>query len=457
MICSDKFTFIHLHKTAGQTLNDIIYDSLPSAKAIGYHYPISKLPNEYKNIPIVGIIRNPWDWYLSWFTFNSVGGIKNPLFNIVSNGKQADFKTTITNLLNYPNDSLESVLYRKSHRLLLPDDFNQAEGSGFTKACVDSMRSNSKGYYSLLVERMFGAEYARHIIFPFEGLVDNFERAMDQLEVPEAATMASILKSVKPRNTSKHSHYSHYYDDELRELVSIKEAELIDIYGYEFEFDKPNDRIVDIAGGELHPKVFSTQNNFYRIGNIDNLELLLEKVNQLTEKDWAASDRETVFDIHQKTKSIKMVFEDMSHTRPEKTAFYSQFESVVKPVLMQLEKVFGEGGTFVRIIFARLEAGAQIKHHVDKGYSLLNCNRIHVPLVTNNDVDFYVGGETKTLLAGEIWEINNATVHAVHNKSKHDRIHLIIDWTPTHTLLREKKAYRMDLPIFYKPQFRIEI
>jgi hypothetical protein len=455
MICSDKFTFIHLHKTAGQTLNDIIYNSLPSAKAIGYHYPVSKLPVQYKDVPVVGIIRNPWDWYLSWFTFNSVGGIKNPLFNIVSNGKQADFKTTITNLLNYPDDSAVSSRYRKSHSLLMPDDFNQEQGAGFTKACVLSMQSNSKGYYSLLVERMFGAGYACQKIIFFERLVENFDSLMRELGVAEAAAMTSRLRSVKRRNSSSHSHYSHYYDDELRDLVRVKEAGLIQRYGYEFENQSTSSPIVDIGGGQLHPKVFSTQQNFYCIGSIDKLEPLLEKVAQLTEQDWSVSDRQTVFDIHQKTKSIKIIFEDMSHTVPEKTEFHSQFESVLKPVLTQLQKAFGEDGTFVRIILARLEAGAQIEHHVDKGYSLLNSNRVHIPLITNKDVAFYVGGETKNLQAGEIWEINNATVHAVHNKSKHDRVHLIIDWTPSHTLLREKKAYRMDLPIFYKPQLRI--
>lgn len=455
MICSDKFTFIHLHKTAGQTLNDIVYNSLPSAKAIGYHYPVSKLPARYTDVPIVGIIRNPWDWYLSWFTFNSVGGIKNPLFNIVSNGKQADFKTTITNLLNYPDDSLASSRFRKSHSLLMPEDFDQEQGAGFTKDCVENMQSNSKGYYSLLVQRMFGTDYARQKILLFEGLVENFDSAMHELGVAEAATMTTLLRSAKRRNSSNHSHYSHYYDDELRDLVQVKEANLIHSYGYVFENRSSSNPIIDIAGGHVHPKVFSTQQNFHRIGKIDELEPLLEKVGQLTEDDWLLSDRQTVFDIHQKTKSIKILFEDMSHTVPEKSIFHAQFENVLKPVLAQLKTAFGEEGTFVRIILARLEAGAQIAHHVDKGYSLLNSNRVHIPLITNKDVEFYVGGETKNLQAGEIWEINNGTVHAVHNKSEHDRIHLIIDWTPSYTLLREKKAYRMDLPIFYTQRLRI--
>jgi len=56
---------------------------------------------------------------------------------------------------------------------------------------------------------------------------------------------------------------------------------------------------------------------------------------------------------------------------------------------------------------------------------------------------------------GEIWEINNGNVHAVENPSTEARIHLIIDWAPTHTLLKEKKPYRKDLPLFYQPQSRI--
>ena len=50
-----------------------------------------------------------------------------------------------------------------------------------------------------------------------------------------------------------------------------------------------------------------------------------------------------------------------------------------------------------------------------------------------------VGGEQKVMRAGEMWEINNATLHAVDNQSDEDRIHLIIDWVPNATVRPEDK------------------
>ena len=47
MIITDKFVFIHLHKTGGQTLNDAIVDSIADHKVVGYHYPRSMIPQEY--------------------------------------------------------------------------------------------------------------------------------------------------------------------------------------------------------------------------------------------------------------------------------------------------------------------------------------------------------------------------------------------------------------------------
>jgi tetratricopeptide (TPR) repeat protein len=62
----------------------------------------------------------------------------------------------------------------------------------------------------------------------------------------------------------------------------------------------------------------------------------------------------------------------------------------------------------------------------------LNCHRIHLPIVTNEDVVFHVGGEEINMHAGELWEINNGTVHGVENRGTEDRIHLIVDWMPNY-------------------------
>ena len=171
-------------------------------------------------------------------------------------------------------------------------------------------------------------------------------------------------------------------------------------------------------------------------------------------QDWEKSDRHTQFAIHKETQSIQLLNDDMSHTEPLKTRYYDAFADEVNPILDQLERHFGPQGTFIRALLARLNGHSEINPHVDKGYSLVNCNRIHIPIVTNEKVTFTVGGESRALAVGEVWEINNADVHAVTNTSELPRVHLIIDWTPTETLLTEKKPYRMDLPIFYREESR---
>jgi hypothetical protein len=35
------------------------------------------------------------------------------------------------------------------------------------------------------------------------------------------------------------------------------------------------------------------------------------------------------------------------------------------------------------------------------------------------------------------------------------RVHLIVDWTPTETLLKEKKAFRMDVSRLYQSEMRV--
>jgi Flp pilus assembly protein TadD len=84
----------------------------------------------------------------------------------------------------------------------------------------------------------------------------------------------------------------------------------------------------------------------------------------------------------------------------------------------------------VRLIFAKLAAGGAIPEHTDAGYSLLNCHRVHIPIVTNDQVVFSVGGERMVMHAGEFWEINNGGPHAVVNQGEDDQIHLIVDWMP---------------------------
>ena len=57
-------------------------------------------------------------------------------------------------------------------------------------------------------------------------------------EVPTA--MAEAILDEPPANTSKHAHYSTYYDEEVRNLVQVKDAPVFDFFNYEWE-EQPAD------------------------------------------------------------------------------------------------------------------------------------------------------------------------------------------------------------------------
>ncbi|WP_240723587.1 aspartyl/asparaginyl beta-hydroxylase domain-containing protein [Flavobacterium sp. J27] len=91
--------------------------------------------------------------------------------------------------------------------------------------------------------------------------------------------------------------------------------------------------------------------------------------------------------------------------------------------------------TTVRLL--RLAAGAYIKPHTDHclGYED-GVFRIHIPVITNPNVEFILDEERLIMKEGECWYIDANFTHSVANKGKKDRIHLVIDgirneWTDT--------------------------
>ncbi len=76
----------------------------------------------------------------------------------------------------------------------------------------------------------------------------------------------------------------------------------------------------------------------------------------------------------------------------------------------------------------KLGAGAVIKEHTDTGLCVeQGFLRLHIPVITNDEVEFYLQGEKMQLRQGECWYLNLNLPHALSNKSKIDRIHLVID------------------------------
>jgi hypothetical protein len=76
----------------------------------------------------------------------------------------------------------------------------------------------------------------------------------------------------------------------------------------------------------------------------------------------------------------------------------------------------------------RLTPGSVIKEHTDLDLSLEDGTvRLHVPIVTNADVAFYLNGTRVVLDAGSCWYLRLSDPHSVVNGGATDRVHMVID------------------------------
>lgn len=76
----------------------------------------------------------------------------------------------------------------------------------------------------------------------------------------------------------------------------------------------------------------------------------------------------------------------------------------------------------------RLEVGAEIKPHTDHELGYEDGQfRLHIPIITNPDIEFILDGERLTMLPGQCWYTNVNFVHSVANRGAVDRVHLVID------------------------------
>ena len=78
--------------------------------------------------------------------------------------------------------------------------------------------------------------------------------------------------------------------------------------------------------------------------------------------------------------------------------------------------------------FLRLGPGGSIREHTDYNLSLDDGEiRLHIPVRTNPDVAFIVGGQRVVMGEGECWYHNFNLPHSVENRGAVERVHLTLD------------------------------
>lgn len=229
MIVTDQFTYIHLHKSAGTFVNNFIQQYFPTGKVIGYHLPARYIPAAHRHLPIIGCVRNPWEFYISWYSFQYQKKQSNVLFMAVSEGKTLDFNRTMERLFSLTdNRPLLRQIVEK-----LPDHF-VASGMNIPGSVMAQLHGSNRGLYSFLYQWMYGDAPSAPYLVKTEELETGLRQALSSMGVALSENMHHYLTAKGSANTSQHGHYASYYSQEIRDRVSELDRELIALHGYQF-------------------------------------------------------------------------------------------------------------------------------------------------------------------------------------------------------------------------------
>jgi hypothetical protein len=229
MIVNSRFAFVHLHKSAGTFFNQFLFQFFPDSAQIGYHFPLRMLPQQFSHLPVLGFVRNPWDFYVSWYSFQMQKPGSNQLFLVVSQNKTLDFPSTLNRLLSLCEDQrlLDEVVSK------LPNHFVNS-GLNIPGDALRSIFGSGLGLYGFLFEWMYNGSDTVPYVAPVESLRDglNFFFKAHQIELEE--NMLCYLSQQGHSNTSTHRHYTSYYNDVLAERVAQADQSIVQQFGYRF-------------------------------------------------------------------------------------------------------------------------------------------------------------------------------------------------------------------------------
>ncbi|HET7777972.1 MAG TPA: hypothetical protein VFL07_05425 [Rudaea sp.] len=231
MIATDRFVYVHLHKSGGSFVNQCLLRFFADARQLGYHLPLSLLPAPLRALPVLGFVRSPWSYYVSWYAFQSQRPRPNALFRCVSDDGALNFRASVRNLVGLGDD------HARLDRLLglLPDRYGDAGfGLNLPNFALAPIRSSGMGFYSFLYQYMYTSPGIEPAIGRCESLRAEFLAFLERVAAPVSAELREFVETAAPRNTSAHGDWREYYDRELADFVAERDATVIERFGYEF-------------------------------------------------------------------------------------------------------------------------------------------------------------------------------------------------------------------------------
>jgi hypothetical protein len=148
----------------------------------------SEIPAEYAALPQVAVVRNPWDWYVSWW-----------------------------------------LHWQRRPSVAPPDALFPFD---------EALRAMREVNANLAQHGRYGAWFhmvpgPRTELIRFERLRQGLIEFLDSHDISDAELEHRIL-TTPANNTSERGHYSDYYDDASRRLVEEVSSSILDRFEYRF-------------------------------------------------------------------------------------------------------------------------------------------------------------------------------------------------------------------------------
>ncbi|BBM87200.1 hypothetical protein [Candidatus Uabimicrobium amorphum] len=247
MILTNQFIFLHMFRSGGTTVNNVLIEHMDGTM-LGYHRARKEIPAELRTLPLIGTIRNPWDWYVSVYhhaiNFSYPKGA-NTFLNWLVDFHKMSFKEVMLYLLRVK----EVPHYQKTIRYF-PDvyEWNTIKLDNITKADYISYHNSGMSFWSWLIEHMYSiegkidgvswcktSELHREFYTVLESFVGEKPEIKKLLSTQRLNAMTGYNSYLR-KNVAvpRKKNYRYYYDDELREHVYEKDYKYIQYFGFVF-------------------------------------------------------------------------------------------------------------------------------------------------------------------------------------------------------------------------------
>ena len=165
------------------------------------HAPYDELPSRWRHLPVVCVVRNPWDWYVSQYHY----------------AVQRQPPAPETRELSFTEATRRACEGDVDHHL------------------APLMKRDGIDLFSAYIRSIAGAVVDRpdFTALRFEQLVPELTRFLKKHSaLPRELKLA--LRDEPPIRTSTHGPYRDYYDDDLAELVRTRARWMCKRFRYRF-------------------------------------------------------------------------------------------------------------------------------------------------------------------------------------------------------------------------------